>query len=94
LRSIPPLMDSVQNGSRRDSRPCKQCLLLGGSFRQGEWRVGGTIEAEWPLDRALAIGDRATDGETLAELDAKMAFQAVAVDLPRLWELLGSDATN
>ena len=36
----------------------------------------------------------ATDGETLAELDAKMAFQAVAVDLPRLWELLGSGATN
>ena len=60
----------------------------------GEWRAGGTIEAEWPLDRALAIGDRATDGETLAELDAKMAFQAVAVDLPRLWELLGSGATN
>jgi hypothetical protein len=41
------------------------------------------------LDRALAIGDRATDGETLAELGAKMGFQAVAVDLRRLWELLG-----
>jgi hypothetical protein len=62
-------------------------LILGGGF-------GGAIEAEWPLDRALAIGDQATDGETLAELDAKMAFQAVAVDLPRLWELLGSGATN
>ena len=66
----------------------------GGSLRQGQRRAGGTIEAEWPLDRALATGDRATDGETLAELDAKMAFQAVAVDLPRLWELLGSGATN
>ena len=41
-----------------------------------------------------ASANRATDGETLAELDAKMAFQAVAVDLPRLWELLGSGATN
>jgi hypothetical protein len=65
-----------------------------GELPAGEWRAGGTIEAEWPLDHALAIGDRATDGETLAELDAKMAFQAVAVDLPRLWELLGSGATN
>jgi hypothetical protein len=52
-------------------------------------RAGGTIEAEWPLERAFEIGDKATDGSTLAELYGKMASRAVAVDLPNLWEQLG-----
>ena len=52
-------------------------------------RAGGTIEAEWPLARALEIGDRATGSRTLMELYAKMAFQPVAVDLIHLWGQLG-----
>jgi hypothetical protein len=52
-------------------------------------RAGGTIEAEWPLDRAIMIGDRETQGKTLEELYATMAFQPVAVDLTHLWEQLG-----
>jgi len=52
-------------------------------------RAGGTIEADWPLDRALEIGDRATGGATLAELYGKMCATPVMVDLPDLWRQLG-----
>jgi hypothetical protein len=51
--------------------------------------AGGTIEAEWPLERALRIGDEATKGRTLTELYRKMASQPFAVDLDKLWEQLG-----
>jgi len=51
--------------------------------------AGGTIEAEWPLERALRIGDEATHGRTLTELYRKMASQPFAVDLDKLWEQLG-----
>jgi hypothetical protein len=52
-------------------------------------RAGGTIEVDWPLERAIEIGDKATGGKTLAELYSKMAFQPVAIDLDHLWEQLG-----
>jgi len=52
-------------------------------------RAGGTIEAEWPLERALRIGDEATEGRTLTELYDKMASQPFVVDLNYLWEQLG-----
>jgi len=51
--------------------------------------AGGTIEAEWPLQRPLRIGDEVTQGRTLTELYRKMASQPVAVDLDKLWEQLG-----
>ena len=51
--------------------------------------AGGTIEAEWPLERALRIGDEATQGRTLTELYRKMASQPFAVELDKLWEQLG-----
>ena len=51
--------------------------------------AGGTIEAEWPLERALRIGDKATRGRTLTELYRKMASHPFAVDLDKLWEQLG-----
>jgi hypothetical protein len=52
-------------------------------------RTGGTIEVEWPLERALEIGDKATGGKTLTELYHKMASKPAPVDLPTLWEQLG-----
>jgi hypothetical protein len=52
-------------------------------------RAGGTIETEWPLERALRIGDEATEGRTLTELYGKMASQPFAVDLNHLWKQLG-----
>jgi hypothetical protein len=51
--------------------------------------AGGTVESEWPLERALRIGDEATQGRTLTELYRKMAMQPFAVDLDQLWEQLG-----
>jgi len=52
-------------------------------------RAGGTIETDWPLERAFETGDKATDGKTLMELYAKMRAQPVMVDLPDLWKQLG-----
>ena len=52
-------------------------------------RAGGTIEVDWPLERALEIGDQATGGKTLTELYRKMSAQPVMVDLPDLWKQLG-----
>jgi hypothetical protein len=54
--------------------------------------AGGAIDAEWPLERALRIGDEATQGRTLTELYRKMASQPFAVDLDKLWEQLGVSA--
>src|SRR5271170_3058995 len=53
-------------------------------------RAGGTIEADWILERTLEIGDKARDGGTLMELYAQMASKPVAVDLPNLWTQLGA----
>ena len=52
-------------------------------------RAGGTIEADWPLDRAFEIGDKATGSSTLMELYEQMASKPVAVDLAHLWAQLG-----
>ncbi|MGA2742167.1 MAG: hypothetical protein ABSG65_32595, partial [Bryobacteraceae bacterium] len=52
-------------------------------------RAGGTIEVDWPLERALEIGDKATGGKTLTELYEKMRAQPMMVDLPDLWKQLG-----
>lgn len=52
-------------------------------------RAGGTIEADWPLERALETGDKATDGKTLMELYRKMRAQPAMIDLPDLWTQLG-----
>lgn len=52
-------------------------------------RAGGTIESEWHLERALGIGDQATDGQTLMDLYRRMAVTPSPVDLPSLWAQLG-----
>jgi hypothetical protein len=56
--------------------------------------AGGTIQNHWPLERAFAIGDRATGTKVLSEQYAKMKDQAVTVDLPALWRELGVQATE
>jgi predicted metalloprotease with PDZ domain len=52
-------------------------------------RAGGTIDADWYLERAFEIGDKATDGGTLMELYGQMASTPVTPDLPHLWAQLG-----
>ena len=52
-------------------------------------RAGGTIDADWPVERAFEIGDKATGGKTLMELYEKMRDKPVMVDLTDLWRQLG-----
>ena len=50
---------------------------------------GGTIDHNWPLDRALEAGDKATGTQVLTEMYAKWKAAPVEVDLPQLWDELG-----
>jgi hypothetical protein len=52
-------------------------------------RAGGTIDADWPLERVIEVGDKATTGRVLVELYSQMASKAVPVDLLDLWKRLG-----
>ncbi|WP_109489198.1 hypothetical protein [Occallatibacter savannae] len=50
---------------------------------------GGSIDQNWDLPKALAIGDTATGTHVLSEQYAKWKDAPVTVDLPRLWSELG-----
>src|SRR5580658_2144985 len=52
-------------------------------------RAGGTIEADWRLERVIEVGDKATHGKVLVELYSQMASKPVSVDLLDLWKQLG-----
>jgi len=51
--------------------------------------AGGTIDKDWPVERVLRIGDRATGTSVLRDLYASWSQAPVAVDLPELWGQLG-----
>ena len=51
--------------------------------------AGGTIDHEWPLDKALDIGDRATGTHVLTQQYAVWKDSPNPVDLPKLWSDLG-----
>ena len=51
--------------------------------------AGGTVETEWPLAKALRIGDEATGVPVLSELYEKMKASPYPVDLNALWKELG-----
>lgn len=50
---------------------------------------GGTIDKDWEIKKALAIGDHATGGNVLQDLYQQMGGSPVSVDLPQLWNTLG-----
>jgi hypothetical protein len=50
---------------------------------------GGDIEADWKLEDALEVGDKATGVNVLNELYGKMKDKPVPVDLAALWKQLG-----
>ena len=54
----------------------------------------GNIESEWPLERAIAIGDRATGVTVLHDLYEQMKATPVTVDLDGLWKKLGVQQQN
>ncbi len=53
--------------------------------------AGGTIDKQWDLTRALAIGDQATGSSVLTDLYASNSHAPVNVDLDQLWQRLGVD---
>jgi hypothetical protein len=50
---------------------------------------GGTIEAEWPVERAFETGDKATGTKALMDLYHQQGPKPVAVDLDGMWRDLG-----
>src|SRR6478609_1954578 len=51
--------------------------------------AGGTIDQDWPIERAFEVGDKATGTKVLSEMYAKWSTSAVTLDLPALWKELG-----
>jgi len=51
--------------------------------------AGGTIDREWPLPRALEIGDTATGTHVLTEQYRTWSTSPSTVDLEKLWQQLG-----
>ncbi len=51
--------------------------------------AGGTIDHDWPLPRALEIGDGATGTHVLTQQYRKWSTSPSPVDLEKLWQQLG-----
>ncbi len=51
--------------------------------------AGGTIDQDWELPRALAVGDQATGTHVLSSQYNEWKDNPVPVDLPKLWAELG-----
>jgi hypothetical protein len=56
---------------------------------RGILKAGGSIEVEWPLERALKVADQAVGVPVLEELYDRMKAKAVSPDLEQLWKELG-----
>jgi hypothetical protein len=55
---------------------------------------GGNITEDWEIQRALAIGDKATGTAVLETLYKQMADKPNPVDLQQLWQKLGLSLNN
>ena len=55
--------------------------------------AGGTIDHDWALPQALAVGDHATGTHVLTDLYAQWKDKPVQYDLPALWTQLGVRTT-
>ena len=56
---------------------------------RGIVNAGGTIDKDWPTERVLRIGDKATGTTVLEDLYRKWSRAPVEVDLTSLWSQLG-----
>ena len=54
---------------------------------------GGTIDHDWELPKALALGDQGTGTHVLTRMYAEWKDKPVTVDLPALWKELGIQFT-
>ena len=68
-----------QTGNRKGLEDALRAIAL----------AGGTIDKEWPLERALEIGDEATGTHVLTTMYHQWSTHPVEVDLPALWKSLG-----
>jgi hypothetical protein len=51
--------------------------------------AGGNVASDWPIEKALEMGDKATGGKVLMTLYGEMGAKPMEVDLPDLWRQLG-----
>ena len=56
---------------------------------RGILNAGGTINQDWDIERAFAVGDKATGTTVLTDLYRQMGNQPDPVDLAALWKQLG-----
>jgi hypothetical protein len=56
---------------------------------RGILSAGGTINEDWEIERAFAVGDKATGTTVLTDLYREMADKPSPVDLPAMWKQLG-----
>jgi hypothetical protein len=69
----------VATGNRKGLQDALRAILA----------AGGTIDHEWPLPRALEIGDTATGTHVLTEQYRTWSTAPSPVDLEKLWQQLG-----
>jgi hypothetical protein len=55
--------------------------------------AGGTIDHDWPIEKAFNVGDQATGTHVLTELYHQMGSTPKPVDLDGLWKQLGIEPT-
>ena len=70
----------------REETQCKKGLVDG---LRAINRAGGNVAYDWPIERALEMGDKATGGKVLMTLYGEMGRKPMEVDLPDLWRQLG-----
>jgi hypothetical protein len=61
---------------------------------RGVRNAGGTIDNHWPVDRAFAMGDKATRTKVLTTLYKEMKDKPVYIDLNALWRELGVNLSD
>lgn len=61
---------------------------------RGILAVGGNITEDWPIERVVEVGDKATGTTVLADLYTQMKATAVHTNLDELWRRLGVQVKN
>jgi hypothetical protein len=61
---------------------------------RGILAAGGNISEDWPVERVVEVGDKATGTTVLADLYAQMKATAVHTDLDEMWRRLGVEVKN
>lgn len=56
--------------------------------------AGGTIQNDWPIEKAFTIGDQGTATQVLTGLYARMKDTPIHVDLAALWRELGIESQD